>query len=95
MPRAKPKKAEPESVESAEFDCIVDCVGTLYKSSGDSVVDCLRKIDVGFVKSRATITIKHAGKTATTILSPLRLKRLFINDTYKTLLEKNLLSILK
>lgn len=95
MPRGRPKKLETIEPESAEFDCVIDCVGTLYKSSGISVVDCLNKIDVGFVKSRATITIKNGEKTSTTILSPLRLKRLFLNDNYKLLLEKNLLSILK
>lgn len=70
--------------------------GKTYESKGDNTLEALKALDVPFFVKGKIILEASKGKASTSrVLNFYQLRRLKANDTYKTLLAKNLDIFLK
>lgn len=87
MPRKK-KIEKPAS----RYICVLEGGGSSFNCEGETVIECLEKLEPPVIKSRFTLTVKEGEKSAQVNLVPVKIKRLMVNKMLRQILEKQLLT---
>ena len=94
----KTKSKTKKPIKSGAFSVCLSVNGEEYKTTGDDLMECVEKLkkpDWGVFKSKSTFTVKHKGLTAQKTLNIPQMRRLYGNDTAKSIFVKNLKMVLK
>lgn len=101
MPRGVKRKTKEEKKENPVFSATLsfgkDSVGNekKYNSQGGTILECLNNLRFDLTKTAGILTVTDGNKKAERIMRPLHLKRLLVNKTYRELLQKQLLFLMK
>lgn len=101
MPRGRPRKTIVAPVNLTRYDAQINKEGD-YKVvafisnkesvvKGNTLLECLEKlITKDNPKGKCTLSVEKGDLRSTLILSPMRVKRMYMNKTYRQILEKQL-----
>lgn len=60
-----------------KYQAIIKIMGREYKSTGDSVIECLYALKPGFCKTKSILTVSNGDKKIEKILGVIPTSRLF------------------
>jgi hypothetical protein len=77
------------------FTVSLTVAGETYKATDKTVIAALNKINPAQMKARGLFVVTHDGKRSERQMFPLQIRKLLINETFKQIFEKQMVSTLK
>lgn len=66
-----------------------------YSATGETVIEALDKLKPPHIKARGLFVVKYGKKQSEFQMIPALVKKLFINNTFKEIFQKRMISLLK
>ena len=95
MKKLKVKKQSVEKKEKDSFSLTIQFPDTKQSAKGKTVVDCLNKIPVSYVKAKGIFKVISGKKKAEMVLLPFQIRRLLTSENNKIFFQKKILAIIK